>query len=145
MCFLIRFVPKNWSYAMPKYWIRIFCFHILFMCMAMVNMMFGLCGVVHDTSHKCLDEIRHNVSLNMSGKFRKVIRSLPPINIQFGNASFLEKITPVNYHEFATQRTVDFLLLSGWNFIFECYRLPFIFRQYSEQLKFVSWKTGSTK
>lgn len=80
-----------------------------------VNLVFAFCANVHTMSSKCLKKIQRHTETVPQSKlrmYRRIVRSLAVVKVDFGQMNFIEKLTPVIFQQFSTSRLIDCLLVS---------------------------------
>lgn len=96
-----------------KLFVNTYYLETVMMCAMVIDVLFGFCGHLFDTSKTCLDRLNHHQLLYQSKDCRRTLKSLTIIKILMGNDNYIEKMTPINYQQFTTDRIVDALLLSN--------------------------------
>lgn len=96
---------------------QVFLFLVLTNGVVGVSLVFGFCGEIHDKSWKCMETLKENSRKLGNPKsvrlYRRILRSLPVVHVSFGSTNFIEKLTPVVFQQFATERLVDAMLLTN--------------------------------
>lgn len=100
-----------------KFTMQLFLFLVLTNGVVGVNLVFGFVAEVHFKSWNCMKKLKEN-SRKMGNPrsvklYMKILKSLPVVHVSFGSTNFIEKLTPVVFQQFATERLIDALLLSN--------------------------------
>lgn len=96
-----------------------FCASIMTNGIFTMNLLYGVCADVHQTSKMVQNTLRRHCVIPKDRKeyrlnqYQKLRRALPVVRINFGSTgNFIEKLTPVVYQEFAVKRLIDALCVS---------------------------------
>lgn len=98
----------------------------VFNVISLVNTMMALfillsfCARFYATSSDCLMKVRNvgaeivmgNRSYRELRKYRRLVKSLPVLKVEFGAANFVDRLTPAIFQNFTVLRLVDCLLVS---------------------------------
>lgn len=92
-------------------WLRLYFVLVLNNGLASMGL-YVFVGDVHETSKKCLRKLKQGYFLTKVKKYKRMIRSLPIVKINFGSTNYVEKLTPVVFEHFTLLRIIDTLLVS---------------------------------
>lgn len=90
-----------------------------------ISKVFSACAEVHHSSKKVLSVMKKLNSFRFGRKtgnesdqgklkeYQKMVRSLRLVKVQFGSTNHIEKLTPIMFQQFVTDRLIDSLLMSN--------------------------------
>lgn len=97
-------------------WMSILYIQTVAVCILVNIFMYGLSATVHTECIRFFKKVKSSSSIK-SKICLKTFASLQIVKVGFGSANYIEKLTPVIFQKFATERVIDVLILSSKNIL----------------------------